>query len=128
MARRPAGSAERAGSDIGAFCRAIHRQQGELGVRRILGALALAKKFRLAAVEESCPTALELEVHEYRFVRRYLERHPQAPLSLQQVDPPIRELVHNRDLIQQRVQEQEQGSLFETLRPASPETSQEVHE
>jgi hypothetical protein len=45
--------------------------------------------------------------HEYRFVRR-----PQAPLSL---DPLIRELVHCRDLIQQRLKEQEQqGSLFET--------------
>ena len=27
---------------------------------------------------------------EYRFVRRYLERHPQLPLSLRQVDPLIR--------------------------------------
>ena len=30
-------------------------------------------------------------VHEYRFVRRYLERGPQ--LTLRQVDPLIRELV-----------------------------------
>jgi transposase len=118
--------AERAGTHIGAFCQAIHQQQGELGVRRMLGVLALAKKFGLAAVEDACAAALELGVHEYRFVRRYLERRPQAPLSLQQVDPLIRELTHYRDLIQQRMQEQErQGSLFETS-PHEPRASQEA--
>ena len=121
--------AERAGAHIGAFCQAIHRRQGELGVRRMLGVLALAKKFGLAAVEEACATALELGVHEYRFVRRYLERRPQAPLTLQQVDPLIRELTHYRDLIQQRMQEQErQGSLFEPFPAAPLPTSPEVHE
>jgi hypothetical protein len=38
-----------------------------------------------------------------RFVRRYLERNPQAPLTLRQVDPLIRELTQYRDLIQQRI-------------------------
>ncbi len=119
--------AERAGPHIGALCQALHRAEGELGVRRILGVLALAKKFGLAAVEEACTAALELQVHEYRFVRRYLERHPQAPLSLQQVDPLIRELVHYRDIIQQRMQQQEQQrSLFETVPEAPPRTSPEV--
>jgi transposase len=119
--------AERAGTHIGALCQAIHRAEGELGVRRILGVLALAKKFGLAAVEEACTAALELQVHEYRFVRRYLERRPQAPLSLLQVDPLIRELVHYRDLIQQRMQQQEQQrSLFETVPEAPPRTSPEV--
>jgi transposase len=118
--------AERAGPHIGTLCQAIHRAQGELGVRRMLGVLALGKKFGLAAVEEACTAALELGVHEYRFVRRYLERRPQAPLTLQQVDPLIRELVHYRDLIQQRLQEQDrQGSLFETL-PSGSQTSPEV--
>jgi len=118
--------AERAGPHIGALCQAIHRAEGELGVRRMLGVLALGKKFGLAAVEEACTAALELGVHEYRFVRRYLERRPQAPLTLQQVDPLIRKLVQYRDFIQQRLQEQDrQGSLFETLPPA-PRTSQEV--
>jgi hypothetical protein len=37
-------------------------------------------------------------------VRRYLERGPQ--LSLRQVDPLIRELVHYRDLINYRTKEQ----------------------
>lgn len=115
--------AERAGRHIGAFCQAIHHEQGELGVRRMLGVLALAKKHGLAAVEDACAAALELSVHEYRFVRRYLERRPQVPLSLQQVDPLIRELAHYRDLIRQRLEEQErQGSLFESDHSqASPE-------
>ncbi len=121
--------AERAGTHIGAFCQALYRAEGELGVRRILGVLALGKKFGLAAAEEACSAALELQVHEYRFVRRYLERRPQAPLSLQQVDPLIRELVHYRDLIQQRMQQQEQQrSLFEAVPKASTQTSPEVHE
>jgi transposase len=119
--------AERAGTHIGALCQAIHRAEGEVCVRRILGVLALAKKFGLAAVEEACTAALELQVHEYRFVRRYLERRPQAPLRLQQVDPLIRELGHYRDLIQQRMQQQEQQrSLFETVPEAPPRTSPEV--
>jgi len=42
-------------------------------------------------------------VSEYQFVRRYLERSQQAPLSLRQVDPFIRELTQYRDLIQQRI-------------------------
>ena len=67
--------------------------------------LSLAKKFGAAAVEDACATALEMGVHEYRFVRRYLERTPQ--LTLRQVDPLIRELVHYRDLINQRTQETE---------------------
>ena len=65
--------AERAGTHTGALCQAIYRQEGELGVRRVLGVPALAKKFGL--VEEACTAALELQVDEYRFVRRYLERH-----------------------------------------------------
>jgi transposase len=85
--------AGRAGAHIGALCEAIHRQQGEVGVRRILGVLSLAKKYGAAAADEACAAALEMGVQEYRFVRRYLERCPQAPLSLQQVDPLIRELV-----------------------------------
>ena len=70
------------GTHIGALCDAIHRQQGEVGVRRILGVLSLAKKYGAAAVDEACAAALDMGVHEYRFVRRYLERCPQAPLSL----------------------------------------------
>lgn len=96
--------AERAGSHIGTLCNLIYRQQGEVGIRRILGVLSLAKKFGTAATEDACAAALEMGVHEYRFVRRYLERGPQ--LSLKQVDPLIRELVHYRDLINHRTKEQ----------------------
>jgi len=97
--------ASRAGSHIGTLCDLIYTQLGEPGVRRVLGVLSLAKKFGAAAVEDACAAALEMGVHEYRFVRRYLERTPQ--LTLRQVDPLIRELVHYRDLINQRTQETE---------------------
>jgi transposase len=100
--------AGRAGSYIGALCDAIHHQQGEVGVRRILGVLSLAKKYGTAAVDEACAAALDMGVQEYRFVRRYLERCPQAPLSLQQVDPLIRELVQYRDFINYRTKEIEE--------------------
>jgi transposase len=100
--------AGRAGSHIGTLCDAIHRQQGEVGVRRILGVLSLAKKYGTAATDEACAAALEMGVQEYRFVRRYLERCPQAPLSLQQVDPLIRELVQYRDFINYRTKEIEE--------------------
>jgi len=53
----------------------------------------------------ACAAALEMGVHEYRFVRRYLKRAPQ--LTLRQVAPLIRELVHYRDLINLRTQESE---------------------
>src|SRR5437870_6863421 len=100
--------ASRAGTHIGTLCEAIHRQQGEVGVRRILGVLSLAKKYGAAAVDEACATALDMGVQEYRFVRRYLERCPQAPLSLQQVDPLIRELVQYRDFINYKTKEVEE--------------------
>jgi hypothetical protein len=100
--------AARAGSHIGEFCDAIHRHKGELGVRGILGVLALAKKFGVAAVEDACAAALELCVYEYRFIRRYLERRP--PLTLRQVDPLIRQLTLYRDLINIKTQEQNHES------------------
>ena len=96
-----------AGTNIGTLCEAIHQRQGQVGVRRILGVLSLAKKFGPAVVDDACAAALDLGVHEYHFVRRYLERQPQLPLTLHQVDPLIRELVQYRDLINQRTKEQE---------------------
>ena len=45
--------AEQAGAHIGAFCQAIHRHQGEVAVRRILGVLSLAKKYG-ARVSRRC--------------------------------------------------------------------------
>jgi transposase len=105
------GRAGRAGSHIGALCEAIHQRQGQVGVRRIQGVLSLAKRFGAAVVDDACAAALDLGVHDYRFVRRYLERRPQLPLTLHQVDPIIRELVQYRDLIHQRTREQENNEL-----------------
>jgi hypothetical protein len=61
------------------------------------------KQYGSMAADDACAAALELRVAEYRFVRRYLERRPKAPLTLRQVDPLIRELSQYRDLIQQRI-------------------------
>ena len=93
--------AARAGTAVGALCTAIHGRDGEPGVRRILGVLSLAKTYGVASVEEACAAALELGVADYRFVRRYLERHPPTPLTLRHVDPLIRELTHYRDVVAQ---------------------------
>jgi transposase len=94
--------ADQAGEQIGALCRTMHQEQGEAAVRRILGMLSLAKKYGAASVDEACSAALEVGSSEYRFVRRYLERHPQMPLSLRQVDPLIRELTLYRDFIENK--------------------------
>lgn len=99
------GQAARAGESVGTLCTAIHRRDGEPGVRRILGVLSLVKKYGAAVVEAACAAALELGVADYRFVRRYLERHAPAPLTLRQVDPLIRELTHYRDVIARKTQE-----------------------
>jgi hypothetical protein len=79
-------------------------------MRRIQGVLQLAKQYGSAACDDACAAAQHLRVPEYRFVRRYLERSPQAPLSLRQVDPLIRELTQYRDLIQQRINFEETQS------------------
>jgi len=75
-------------------------------VRRILGLLSLAKRYGAATVDDACATALEMEVFEYRFVRRYLERRPQNPLGLRQVDPLIRQLTLYRDFIAEKTKEE----------------------
>jgi len=97
--------AGRAGTHIGQLCQLIYHRQGEFSVRRILGILALQRKHGPVAVEEACATALEMGIAEYRFIRRYLERSLPVPLSLRQVDPLIRELIHYRDLIHDRTKE-----------------------
>jgi len=62
----------------------------------------------VARVDDACAAALELEVYDYGFVRRYLERNSQPPISLRQVDPLIRQLNLYRDLIEQRTQQDNQ--------------------
>ena len=100
--------ADRAGAQIGALCRGMHQKDGETAVRRILGVLSLAKKYGGATVEDACSAALEVGVSDYRFVRRYLERHPQLPLSLRQVDPLIRQLTLYRDFIEGKTKESDE--------------------
>jgi hypothetical protein len=85
----------------------MHDQHGETAVRRILGVLSLAKKYGATTVNDACAAALEMGVCDYRFVRRYLERNPQLPLSLRQVDPLIRQLTLYRDFIENKTKESE---------------------
>jgi transposase len=99
--------ADKAGKQIGALCRGMHGKEGQTAVRRILGVLSLVKKYGPATVEEACAAALEMGVCKYRFVRRYLERGPQLPLSLRQVDPLIRQLNLYRDFIENQTKENE---------------------
>jgi hypothetical protein len=98
--------AETTGPHIGALCQLMYRDQGQVAVRRILGVLALVKKYGLASTDEACAVALETGACEYRFVRRYLEHNPQLPLSLRQVDPLIRQLTLYRDLIEKRTRQE----------------------
>ena len=87
------------------LCDSIHRRDGPPGVRRILGIIALIKKYGPAVVDDACAAALECGATTYRFVRRYLEHRPAAPLTLRQVDPLIRELTHYRAVIAHKTQE-----------------------
>jgi transposase len=97
--------ADKTGAQIGTLCRGMHQARGEIAVRHILGVLSLAKKYGGATVDDACAAALEVGVCQYRFVRRYLERRPQVPLSLRQVDPLIRQLTLYRDFIQDKTKE-----------------------
>ena len=99
--------AEKVGKHIGTLCRQLHGKYGEPAVRRILGVLALAKKYGIASTDDACAMALETGTCEYHFVRRYLERNPQLPLSLRQVDPLIRQLTLYRDLIENRTRQED---------------------
>jgi transposase len=107
-ARTPAGTlallarAQHAGPHLHTVCTSIHDHDGASSVRRILGVLALAKKYGPAAADEAAKAALDFQVPTYRFVRRYLERRPAAPLTLTQIDPLIRQLTLYRDLIDQQ--------------------------
>jgi hypothetical protein len=98
--------ADKAGSQIGALCRGMHQTHGETTVRRIIGVLSLGKKYGVARVDDACAAALEVGVCDYQFVRRYLERNPQAPLSLRQIDPLIRQLTLYRDFIDNKTNQE----------------------
>ncbi|MDH3285789.1 MAG: IS21 family transposase [Acidobacteriota bacterium] len=94
--------ARTAGPHIHTLCEQIRQRDDVKAMRRILGVLSLAKKHGPAVVDEAAKAALDIGVPTYRFLRRYLERQPAAPLSLKQVDPLIRQLTLYRDLIDRR--------------------------
>lgn len=98
--------ADLTGRHVGELCKTIHRREGDLGARRILGVLSLAKKVGSVALDDACAAALAGGAATYRFVRQYLERRRPAPLTLRQVDPLIRELTHYRDLVNQLAQKE----------------------
>lgn len=104
--------AETTGPHIGVLCQAMYRTQGQVAVRRVLGVLALVKKYGLASTDDACAVALETGACEYRFVRRYLEHNPQLPLSLRQVDPLIRQLAQYRDLIEKRTRQENDSCML----------------
>jgi transposase len=90
------------GAHVGQLATTLHTDDPLRAVRRIQGLLALARKHGAPAIERACRVALDLGGPSYQFVRRYLERHPPAPLTLRQVDPLIRQLTLYRDLLQGR--------------------------
>jgi len=100
--------AQRIGENIATLCREIHQREGDLGSRRILGVINLAKRFGPTVVDDACAAALEMGTPTYRFVRRYIERRPSLPLTLKQVDPLIRQLTDYRDLIDHMTNQSQQ--------------------
>jgi transposase len=97
------------GAEIGEVCALIHRRDGQEGVRRIQGILALAKKHGVARVQDAARAALECGAPSYRFVKNWLERTAAPALSLRQVDALIRPLTEYRDLIERMSRSPSQG-------------------
>ena len=91
--------ATRVGKSAGALCEHLHRHEGEVAVRRILGVLALTKKYGPFATEAACSAALELGAPSYGFVKRYLARRLVTAPALTQIDPLIRQLTLYREEI-----------------------------
>jgi hypothetical protein len=93
------------GTHAGTLAEQMYREQGVIAIRRIQGLCGLARKHGAALTDDGCAAALETGVssNPYRFVRRWLERHPQ--LTLRQVDPIIRQLSLYRDFIDGKTQE-----------------------
>ena len=91
-----------AGAHLHTICTYIHDHEGAAGVRRILGVLALVKKYGPAVADDAAKAALDLQVPTYHFLKRYLARRPPVPLTLTQINPLIRQLTLYRDLIDQQ--------------------------
>lgn len=95
--------ARQTGPHFGQLCQSLHERHGVVAVRRIQGMFSLVKKYGVATVEQACELALNVHQPEYHFVNRYLKHQEPFPLTLQQVDPLIRELTVYRDVIQARL-------------------------
>ncbi len=98
--------ASHAGKAIGTLCAEILRREPDGAPRRILGVLALAKRYTPSVIESACAVALEAGVPTYRFVRSYVDHHPTPQLDLKQVDELIRPLTQYRDLVARLTQPQ----------------------
>lgn len=99
------GELTRAGQHVATLADQMRRVHGDEDViRKLQGVRSLVKKYGAASVDEASAAVLELGLCDYRPLRRYLERRPTAPLSLEQVNPIIRQLTHYRDLIEQKTQ------------------------
>lgn len=95
--------ARQTGPHFGQLCQGLHERYGAVAVRRMQGMFGLVKKYGVATVEQACTLALQVNLPEYQFVKRSLEHQEPFPLTLQQVDPLIRELTVYRDVIQARL-------------------------
>lgn len=95
-----------AGKQIGVLCDKIYACHRQDGVRRIQGVLSLAKKHGAVAVDDACGAAIEIGVFEYRFVKKWIQRHPASSMTLRQVDPLIRELTYYRDFINNKTRKE----------------------
>jgi transposase len=94
------------GPNTGKLCAILHERDGQVALRRIQGILGMAKRYGPARVDQACAMAIEMSVCEYRFVKRYLERHAEPPVGLKQVGSLIRQLTLYRDLIEERTRTQ----------------------
>ena len=97
--------ARKAGPSMGTFCQILFDHDGQVAIRRVQGVMAMAKRYGTATTDEACKLALEMGVHQYPFVRKYLEKNGALTNALQQVDPIIRQLDLYRDLIAEKTKE-----------------------
>ena len=94
------------GPNTGKLCAILHERDGQVALRRIQGILGMARRYGPARLDQACAMAIEMSVCEYRFVKRYLERHAEPPVGLKQVGSMIRQLTLYRDLIEERTRTQ----------------------
>ena len=97
--------AGKAGPSMGTFCRILFDNDGQVAIRRVQGVMAMAKRYGAATTGEACKLALAMHVHQYRFVRGYLEKNGALTNALKQADPIIRQLDLYRGLIAERTKE-----------------------